>query len=90
MKFVPGNLPISKMTLAIGLAFALSACASLGPAPPPAELTASTSPPIPYRGTDKFRAGPLYNGQDYLGDDPDPFVRSQIYRDMGMRYPGMN
>jgi hypothetical protein len=32
--------------------------------------------------------GPLYNGQDYLGDDPDPNIRSQIIRDMGTRYGG--
>ena len=33
-------------------------------------------------------AGPLYNGQDYLGTDPDPNIRSQILRDMGGRYGG--
>ena len=33
-------------------------------------------------------AGPLYNGQDYLGNDPDPNIRSQILRDMGGRYGG--
>jgi len=33
-------------------------------------------------------AGPLYNGRDYLGDDPDPNIRSQILRDMGGRYGG--
>ena len=32
--------------------------------------------------------GPLYNGQDYMGDDPDPNIRSQILRDMGGRYGG--
>ena len=32
--------------------------------------------------------GPLYNGQDYLGNDPDPNIRSQILRDMGGRYGG--
>jgi hypothetical protein len=41
-----------------------------------------------YRGTDKFPAGPLYYGSDYLGDDPDPFIRLQIQRDLGARYPG--
>jgi hypothetical protein len=41
-----------------------------------------------YRGTDKFRAGPLFNGPDYLGDDPDPFIRSQIQRDLSARYGG--
>lgn len=32
--------------------------------------------------------GPLYFGQDYLGDDPDPNIRSQIMRDLGARYGG--
>lgn len=43
-----------------------------------------------YRGANLFPVGPLYNGQDYLGDDPDPFIRSQIYRDLGARYGGDN
>ena len=33
-------------------------------------------------------AGPLYNGRDYLGNDPDPNIRSQILRDLGGRYGG--
>ena len=32
-------------------------------------------------------AGPLYNGQDYIGDDPDPHIRSYLIRDMS-RYGG--
>jgi len=31
-------------------------------------------------------AGPLYNGQDYLGDDPDPNIRSYLLRDLTGRY----
>jgi hypothetical protein len=41
-----------------------------------------------YRGTNLFPAGPIYNGNDYLGDDPDPFIRSQILRDLGAHYGG--
>ena len=26
--------------------------------------------------------GPLYNGQDYLGDDPDPNIRAYLIKDM--------
>jgi hypothetical protein len=33
-------------------------------------------------------AGPLYNGQDYLGDDPDPNIRSYLIRDLTGRYGG--
>ena len=33
-------------------------------------------------------AGPLYNGQDYLGDDPDPNIRAYLLRDLSGRYGG--
>ena len=33
-------------------------------------------------------AGPLYNGQDYLGDDPDPNIRAYMLRDLSGRYGG--
>jgi hypothetical protein len=40
-----------------------------------------------HRGTDIFPAGPLYyNGGDYLGDDPDPNIRFQIWRDLGAHF----
>jgi len=32
-------------------------------------------------------AGPLYNGQDHIGNDPDPNIRSYLIRDM-TRYGG--
>ena len=41
-----------------------------------------------YRGLDLFPAGPIYIGNDYLGDDPDPFIRLQIQRDLGAHYGG--
>jgi hypothetical protein len=39
-------------------------------------------------GTNLVRPGPLYNGQDYLGTDPDPNIRFQILRDLSGRYGG--
>ena len=33
-------------------------------------------------------AGPLYNGQDYLGDDADPNIRAYLLRDLSGRYGG--
>jgi hypothetical protein len=33
------------------------------------------------------RKGPLYNGPDYLGDDPDPGIRAYLLKDM-TRYQG--
>jgi hypothetical protein len=35
-----------------------------------------------------FHCGPIYNGLDYLGDDPDPFIRLMIQRDLGAKYSG--
>jgi hypothetical protein len=39
-------------------------------------------------GANLFPCGPLYNGNDYLGNDPDPFIRSMIQRDLGAKYGG--
>jgi hypothetical protein len=41
-----------------------------------------------YRGADKFPVGPLYYSGVYMGDDPDPFIRSQIWRDVSGRFGG--
>ena len=36
-----------------------------------------------YRGANLFPPGPIYYGIKYLGDDPDPFIRLQLWRDLG-------
>ncbi|HEY6833144.1 MAG TPA: hypothetical protein VI251_11730 [Pseudolabrys sp.] len=57
----------------------------------PRVVYASQQVPNHYRGADKFPAGPLYfNGSQYLGDDPDPFIRSQLWRDLGAHFGGDN
>ncbi len=38
------------------------------------------------RGGNLFACGPVHNGNDYLGTDPDPFIRLQIQRDLGAKY----
>ncbi len=40
------------------------------------------------RGANLFHCGSVYNGNDYLGSDPDPFIRLMIQRDLGARYGG--
>lgn len=40
------------------------------------------------RGANLFPAGPVYHANDYLGDDPDPFIRLQLQRDIGAHYGG--
>jgi hypothetical protein len=41
-----------------------------------------------YWGTNLFPAGPLYYSGVYLGDDPDPNIRFQIWRDISGRMGG--
>ena len=41
-----------------------------------------------YRSANLFPAGPIYNGPDYIGDDPDPFIRLMLKRDLSGRYGG--
>jgi len=92
MTFKPSKLLFAGIAFAVGVALALPASAeSSKPAKPKKpESAATTSRPVQtsYRGADKFRTGPLYNGQDYLGDDPDPFIRMMIQRDLSARYGG--
>jgi hypothetical protein len=82
---------------AVGLALCLAARADAAEPRKPKEAGAATTAPamkhrhsaIAARPRDRsgVPAGPLYNGQDYLGDDPDPNIRSYLIRDMN-RYGG--
>ncbi len=49
----------------------------------------STAPRYPPSGGFQggVMVGPLYNGQDYLGDDPDPNIRAYLMKDKS-RYGG--
>jgi hypothetical protein len=55
--------------------------------PKPAASQATVATSVPCRGANLFHCGPIYNSGDYLGDDPDPFIRLMIQRDLG-RYGG--
>ena len=48
------------------------------------QAASSASPTC--RGPNVFRCGPLYSSYDYLGTDPDPFIRTMIQRDLGAKY----
>jgi len=43
-----------------------------------------------YHGANLFPPGPVMYGNEYLGNDPDPFIRSQILRDLGAHFGGEN
>jgi hypothetical protein len=42
------------------------------------------APEVGYQGG--VMRGPLYNGQDYIGDDPDPNVRAFLIKNLSGRY----
>jgi hypothetical protein len=82
---------LTTATIAVSVALTLPAAAEPAtPAKPKKQPSAAMSglAQSGYRADDKFRRGPLYFQNIYLGDDPDPFIRSQIQRDLGARFPG--
>ncbi len=56
----------------------------------PRAVASHAAQSVPCRGAQVFHCGPIYNGNDYLGDDPDPFIRQMIQRDLGIKYGGTN
>jgi hypothetical protein len=52
-----------------------------------AQPTAAVVSPT-YQGAQLFPSGPVMYGNEYLGTDPDPFIRSQLLRDLGAHFGG--
>ena len=88
------SLAVKLMVSAIGLAFVLAAApadaAKARKHKKQVAAHAAVRVQTGYWGTNLFPAGPIYNGNDYLGDDPDPNIRFQIKRDLGVHYGGEN
>jgi hypothetical protein len=53
-----------------------------------AAVSTTTRADPQHRGTNLFPAGPLYFSGVYLGDDPDPNIRFQLWRDISGRFGG--
>jgi hypothetical protein len=84
------NLTVFVLSLAVGFALMVPASAEPAEAPTQKKLTIArnaknVNPGC--SGQEKFRCGPLYFQGYYLGDDPDPFIRLQIARDLKARFP---
>jgi len=78
------KLMVFALSFAVILASAADARTKQRPTAPQAALGNSAQ----CRGANLFHCGPVYNGRDYLGDDPDPFIRLMIQRDLGAKYGG--
>jgi len=94
MKHLSMTLAIS----AIGLAVVLASPAEAAKKRSKHTRSAATAQTMPYPQTAEaapkagvgyqggVMRGPLYNGQDYLGDDPDPNVRAFLIKNLSGRY----
>ena len=78
------------MAAAIALVFVLAAAADAKPRRDRQQAGTRTVVTVhpQYRGTNLFPAGPVYYGTEYLGDDPDPFIRQQLLRDLTAHFGG--
>jgi len=85
------SLPYKLFATTLALAFAFASHAE-NAKPRKHKKVAATSTTVrsasQHWGTDKFPAGPLYYSGVYLGDDPDPNIRFQIWRDISGRFGG--
>ncbi len=79
------KLLVPALSLVVVLASGVDAVAKTKRQRPAAQYAGTSST---CRGAGNFRCGAVYNGRDYLGDDPDSFVRLMIQRDLGARYGG--
>jgi len=72
--------------LGLSVMLAANATAAAKKQKPAAPQTANSSALC--RGANLYHCGPIYNSTDYLGTDPDPFIRAMIQRDLGPKYGG--
>ena len=87
---------IAAIGLCLGTALVLAAPADAksrkhrahGGAPGMAAMMGPMSGAAGQWGGNLVQTGPLYNGPDYLGTDPDPNIRFQILKDLTGRYGG--
>jgi len=85
------SVPIA-VTVAAVLALAFAAPAEAAKKKPRSQAGYGAQAMTPGGSTADYQSGvmkgPLYNGQDYLGDDPDPNIRAYLLRDLNSRYGG--
>ena len=85
------SLPLKVFVAALAAAFALASHAETTNTrkhKKHASVSATARADSQHRGTNIFPAGPLYFSGVYLGDDPDPNIRFQIWRDISGRMGG--
>ena len=79
-------LKLLAVVLGVSCMLAANAAAAAKKQKPAAHQIANTAALC--RGANLYHCGPIYNSTDYLGTDPDPFIRAMIQRDLGAKYGG--
>ena len=86
------NLSVTLSVSAIGLAVVMASPAEAAKKKQHHQPGYASQAMVPGGTSGRFQggvlAGPLYNGQDYLGTDPDPNIRAYMLKDIGSRYGG--
>ena len=86
------NLSVTLSVSAIGLAVVMASPAEAAKKKQHHQPGYASQAMVPGGTSGRFQggvlAGPLYNGQDYLGTDPDPHIRAYMLKDLGSRYGG--
>jgi hypothetical protein len=85
----PVKLLVYALSFAVMLASSANAAKRIKTSKPVAPQAMAGSS-VPCRGGNLLHCGPIYNASDYLGNDPDPFIRLMIQRDLGAKYGGEN
>jgi hypothetical protein len=83
-------LAVRILASAIALGFVLASAADAKSRKPRKQAGARTVVTVyPQEwGAKLFPPGPIFYTNEYLGQDPDPFIRQQIWRDLGAHFGG--
>jgi len=81
---------VTVLACAIAVVVALVSTADAKPRKPKKQGGARTVVTVYPRewGANLFPPGPIFYTNEYLGQDPDPFIRQQIWRDLGAHFGG--
>jgi hypothetical protein len=83
------SLPFKALVAALIVAFAIASPAEAAKARKHKKVATTTATVQgKHWGTNVFPSGPLYFSGVYLGDDPDPNIRFQLWRDISGRMGG--
>jgi len=84
----PGKLLVCTLGLAVILASSADAAAKKMKTAKQIARPAAAGTSAPCRGASLSPCGPIYFEGYYLGEDPDPFIRTMIQRDLGAKFGG--